>query len=629
MTISKTVVAVVFPLGLIARMALGVPPTISVTWDESPPPVQGIHYEIYSTDPDLPDVELLNGSLTWRIWSVDTDNPGQIGDIGQITGTGAENYVLRIMRPDGTTPGARDVRSIDLVPGDTSKYSGLVDSELTNRLLWTLTLEDTSGGVGGVVDGLVAGAGLGSVTVPRVQSLTTGNGTQDWNIGEILSGGTLDMTASTSYAQDIAIGAIGPNGTFRVGWAVAQQTEISVGSLGAGALMEFGYDSSQWDFWGDLTLTQGLSPGATVRVQNWVRYSTTPAHVPLFDLNGQPLAGTIEIGSGFQGTLNVGSIPSTGVFNAAGIMPPGQGINVGGDVDGSIVVPATSADINIGGDVTGSMTITNFSSEAAIRIDGSLASGGVIDFYSLAGLVVIDADADEVGQWLGTIKVDGTTLTPGCYWEDSEIGGGSIVLGPQMDIDCNVNEVPDACEIADDPNLDCNQNGILDECEEILSAKSCLVHEEAGEFCIEMKDPAPNVEPRLDGVNKLVLTLDWNPDSFNPTVACVNDQNYNGPITPTINGNVVTLALGNAMPDQDACTVTLDCNTSFCVRTLRGDISQDGTVSPGDASIIKPHFGEPLSDANCRYDFDVSGEITPGDFSQVKPLFGHTAPTCP
>jgi len=98
-------------LGIVvgAASALAVPPTINVTWAESPPPIEGTNYQIDDTDPDSPDVTLISESETWQIWSVDTDNPDDIGDIGDITATGAFNYGLTL-EDDGGGPGARDVR---------------------------------------------------------------------------------------------------------------------------------------------------------------------------------------------------------------------------------------------------------------------------------------------------------------------------------------------------------------------------------------------------------------------------------------------------------------------------------------------------------------------------------------
>ena len=71
-----------------------------------------------------------------------------------------------------------------------------------------------------------------------------------------------------------------------------------------------------------------------------------------------------------------------------------------------------------------------------------------------------------------------------------------------------------------------------------------------------------------------------------------------------------------------------DVADAFVVRTLAGDVDRDGTVSTGDASVVKPHFGEPAGAGNAEYDYDCNGTVTTADFSLIKPHFGHEL-TCP
>jgi hypothetical protein len=81
--------------------------------------------------------------------------------------------------------------------------------------------------------------------------------------------------------------------------------------------------------------------------------------------------------------------------------------------------------------------------------------------------------------------------------------------------------------------------------------------------------------------------------------------------------------LDTALPDTCCCNVTLDCDAEVCVCSLEGDIDRGGLVSTGDASIIKPKFGDTPTDADAELDFDVNGLVSTGDFSQVKPKFGN------
>lgn len=103
-------------LGIVtAPGVFAVPPTINVTWGEPDPPVEGIHYFITDTDPDFPDVELVSESLTWQIWSTDSDNPDGIGDIGTISSPHPNNFAVKI-EDDLGGPGARTVKGIILDP---------------------------------------------------------------------------------------------------------------------------------------------------------------------------------------------------------------------------------------------------------------------------------------------------------------------------------------------------------------------------------------------------------------------------------------------------------------------------------------------------------------------------------
>ena len=93
--------------------------------------------------------------------------------------------------------------------------------------------------------------------------------------------------------------------------------------------------------------------------------------------------------------------------------------------------------------------------------------------------------------------------------------------------------------------------------------------------------------------------------------------------------NTVTVTFDPALPDEACCVITLACEAEVCVCGLEGDIDRSGLVSTGDASIIKPRFGDTPTDADAEFDYDVSGLISTSDFSQVKPKFGNATPGCP
>ena len=66
-------------------------------------------------------------------------------------------------------------------------------------------------------------------------------------------------------------------------------------------------------------------------------------------------------------------------------------------------------------------------------------------------------------------------------------------------------------------------------------------------------------------------------------------------VTTAVGSPIVNVTFSQALPDEDCCEITLsgDVNDTFKVRILRGDLNRDGITSSADASIIKPHFGEP------------------------------------
>ena len=116
------------------------------------------------------------------------------------------------------------------------------------------------------------------------------------------------------------------------------------------------------------------------------------------------------------------------------------------------------------------------------------------------------------------------------------------------------------------------------------------------------------------------------------SVVCEQSGPFSGTVQTTVeNGISVRVAMEPALPDGDCCDITLngDSTDIFRVRTLRGDTNRDGTVSSGDASIIKPHFGESTTDENAHFDYNVDGIITTADYALIKPLFGNSVPLCP
>ena len=162
----------------------------------------------------------------------------------------------------------------------------------------------------------------------------------------------------------------------------------------------------------------------------------------------------------------------------------------------------------------------------------------------------------------------------------------------------------------------------------MLECASCRIHGPAGRLCLDM-GISGHIEPRLGGILELDITLnDASNFAGGVNVDC-GPCDWTGSASAGVEGNVVTVTFDTALPDQCCCTVTLDCGAEVCVCGLEGDIDRSGLVTTGDASIIKPHFGDTPTDATAEFDYSVSGLITTSDFSSVKPWFGNTVPECP
>ena len=124
---------------------------------------------------------------------------------------------------------------------------------------------------------------------------------------------------------------------------------------------------------------------------------------------------------------------------------------------------------------------------------------------------------------------------------------------------------------------------------------------------------------------------------MSPAVWCLNSGAYSGTIDTTIdlstNGSTVTLEFGPGLLssglDADTCTISLYPGTCFCIQMIPGDVNPDRVTSPGDASLIKPHFGETANQFNAKFDYNADGIIGTVDFTLVKLRIGSTAPACP
>ncbi|MFQ5490486.1 MAG: hypothetical protein ACE5GE_07170 [Phycisphaerae bacterium] len=161
-----------------------------------------------------------------------------------------------------------------------------------------------------------------------------------------------------------------------------------------------------------------------------------------------------------------------------------------------------------------------------------------------------------------------------------------------------------------------------------LAARSCRDHN-GRRLCLDMMQAT--VEPRLGGIRSLEIDLD-DATGFagDVTVACLDaaDSVILNPADAVVDGNTIHLTFNPPIVD-DTCHVLLDCGASVCVRSLHGDISRNGRVTTGDASILRFFFNQDPAVVGPQYDFDTNGLITTGDFSQIRFFFNNTVPICP
>lgn len=175
----------------------------------------------------------------------------------------------------------------------------------------------------------------------------------------------------------------------------------------------------------------------------------------------------------------------------------------------------------------------------------------------------------------------------------------------------------------------------------VLHVYSCRNHTNVGELCIDAGCPTAcnpgRAETRIGGVEKLKLELTAPVDSVGLQVSCTGGTSYTGDIDTDVStdGLTVEVTFDPGLPDDSLCTLTFggeqggDLDDVVYVQVVKGDTLGDGNVSPGDRSVIAPHFTQTADEDHAIYDIDCSGVITTGDYSQVTPEIGDFAPDCP
>ena len=199
---------------------------------------------------------------------------------------------------------------------------------------------------------------------------------------------------------------------------------------------------------------------------------------------------------------------------------------------------------------------------------------------------------------------------------------------------CNGAEWCDAvsdCQPGSDPCLagqSCDEGG--GQCFGAEGVLSCRDHAAAGRLCLDLGTNG-GIDPRAGGIDELEIEVtDASGFTGGVTVICVYAGEMSASVSGTsVNGNTVTVSFSPALPDEDACTIELDCGGSVCVRGLEGDLNLSGETNTVDASQLRIRFGQDAATAGPQWDFNVSGLVTTMDYSQVKVRFGNMAPECP
>ena len=546
-----------------AGAALAADPVIHVTWDEVPPPIPNLHYFV-STDPpgssEFPDVMLVEGSLTWRIWSTDPDNPDNIGDIGVISSPHAENFGVRIL-DDEDGPGARTVKGIILDPqgeGSDENFSNLVDGSITGHLTGDLFLQQATGGEGGTATLAVSAYAHGHITIPKVLDVQLGEAWGTVEIHEVLAGGTLEI--GSVCGGSLHINEVCPDGTVRitrslfegtvsidhmtsalfwvrqlidgqisvwqmlggyvlVKWHVDPDSNLKITELGNASPDDTPYVSVH-------TLQGGLHLGGGVPDGAWVRMEYLEGNVYLY---GADVAGDLSVEQGATGEIIDGGDVSGyvrlmrfGLFEGsarfASVTPTGEialwsfghtslagTIDLAGDMAGTVYVEgdieAPQGMVWIGGDLSGDLTVgrdVNGSIRVGDHITGTIAVG-----RDVAGEIIANADYGTTGDISGVVTADGEFT--------GDICAANMYAGEELPVGVDLNFVVGSGRVCgwEVACLDAEECDDGSNCTHDYCVDHWCSHTHNTAQCPDVCPPTPARPPHIAPKNRYL--------SFNPT----------------------------------------------------------------------------------------------------------------
>jgi hypothetical protein len=195
--------------------------------------------------------------------------------------------------------------------------------------------------------------------------------------------------------------------------------------------------------------------------------------------------------------------------------------------------------------------------------------------------------------------------------------------------DCNLNGIPDECDLADGTSMDADGNNLLDECEGLPAATiTAAISRLACDLPLALA-PGVGTEPRLGGLSELRLTFDVPPREPGPEAVTLEEKvcpapGTYGPYTgaSTLAANVagselvVTFTPGlenlrtyriNIGPD-----VTSVAGQFVEVRALIGDVTGDGRVNANDRSVVVSAWTSTAA-FTCATDLNLDGATNAED----------------
>lgn len=421
---------------------------VCVRWSDPGDPILNVDFTVDYDCPgceDAPAAVLLEGSLTWELWS-EVIATGTPANIGTVTTTDADNYTVKLA--NGLTPGTADVGSINLVPaGDhySSLASGSLISGSVNAVNYGIRVERDSLNNGGVLDITIQGDLSGTVkawTVPVGATFKVGGTLSSCLItigalgvgGDV--GGTIDIERWEGGSGFYVWGAVAPTGLIRFGDIVSTAPPgEGFAELLFNDIPDLETGQTQFDFAGTLNLESGVRQNVVVYMHGELLSGA------VIDLNHGEVTGLLKVFGG-----GGGSIINGGVVSGSGVCCGGVGLSghPANSFSGTATFDSVSASGEIwtenGGRVSGTINIQS-DVAGAIIIDSPF-SGNIDVGSDLSGAITLGGDVK------GDVHVGGGLTSLGSVSVAGQLGGrGRIMVDGSCDGAIGIGEETDSLSL--------------------------------------------------------------------------------------------------------------------------------------------------------------------------------------